>query len=221
MSKPRLLDLFCGAGGATRGYQDAGFYVVGVDIEGQPNYCGDRFVRADALRPLHQWLCLSDFDLIHASPPCQAYSASTVMWRDRVYPNLVPPTRSMLATSGVPYVIENVPGAPLGYSITLCGSTMGLPRIRRHRHFETSWPMMSPGCNHSLLREPLSVTGHGEHGSGVKNRTLPYGLEARKEAMGIDWMTRDELSEAIPPAYTQFIGEQFLAQRLVGVEEGL
>lgn len=208
----RLLDLFCGAGGAAMGYRQAGFsFVVGVDIEPQPNYVGHMFYRMDAFDALASF-DLSEFDLIHASPPCQAYSVSTVMWRDRAYPDLVEPTRTALAASGVPYVIENVPGAPLGYSITLCGSTLGLLRIRRHRHFETSWLMMSPGCDHSKLREPLSVSGHSEHGSGYQCRKLPHGLEARKKAMGIDWMTRDELSEAIPPAYTKFIGEQFLAQ---------
>lgn len=182
-----------------------------MDIKPQPNYPFE-FLRGNALL-LADVDYIRTFDLVHASPPCQAYSASTVMWRDtNDYPDLVEPTRLMLQDSGRPYVIENVPGAPMGYSITLCGSTLGLPRIRRHRHFETSWLMMSPGCDHSLLREPLSVSGHSEHGSGYKARKLPHGLDARAKAMGIDWMTRDELSEAIPPAYTKFIGEQFLAQ---------
>lgn len=215
----RLLDLFCGAGGSAVGYYRAGFTdIVGVDIVNQPHYPFNMYV-ADAIDFVAS-NDLSGFDLIHASPPCQAYSVSTAMWRGtNDYPDLVEPTRLMLQDSGIPYVIENVPGAPLGYSITLCGSTLGLPRIRRHRHFETFWPMMSPGCDHSRLREPLSVSGHSEHGSGYNARKLPHGLAARAEAMGIDWMTRDELSEAIPPAFTKFIGEEFINQLVLGGTE--
>ena len=207
MTRPLLLDLFCGADGAAEGYHRAGFDVVGVDIDPQPNYPFE-FVQADALYPPFD---LSSFDAIHASPPCQAYSFATVQHRHNDYPDLVAPTRDLLVKAGRPYVIENVPGAPLGYSITLCGSTLGLDRIRRHRHFETSWMMMSPGCDHSRLREPLTVVGHSEQGRTWNERTLPHGQKAREEAMGIDWMNRDELSEAIPPAYTEWIGAQLLA----------
>ena len=204
----RLLDLFCGAGGAAMGYSRAGFdEIVGIDINPQPNY-PFTFIQGDALQPP---VDLSAFDLIHASPPCQAYSFATIQHRHNDYPDLVGATQHLLA--GCHYVIENVEGAPLGASITLCGSTMGLDRLRRHRIFETSWPMMSPGCNHSILREPLAVAGHSDQGRSYKNRTLPHGIAARREAMGIDWMTRDELSEAIPPAYTEYLGRQFLAQQ--------
>lgn len=205
----RLLDLFCGAGGAATGYHRAGFdEIVGIDIVPQKNY-PFTFIQGDALKPPVR---LEDFDLIHASPPCQAYSFATIQHRHNDYPDLVAPTQEMLYASGRPFIIENVPGAPLGYSITLCGSTMGLDRIKRHRHFELSWPMMSPGCNHGILREPLSVIGHNEPGRTYRQRKLPKNLEARKEAMGIDWMSRDELSEAIPPAYTEYLGRQFLDQ---------
>jgi len=191
------------------GYHQAGFTdIVGIDIVPQPNY-PFTFIQADALQPS---VDLDGFDLIHASPPCQAYSTSTQMWRDvHTYPDLVAPTQTLVAD--YPHVIENVPGAPLGYSITVCGSVVGLNRIRRHRHFELSWLMMSPGCDHSQLQEPLSVSGHSEHGSGYQQRQLPHGLAAWREAMEIDWMTRNELAESIPPAYTKFIGEQFLAQQ--------
>ena len=206
----RLLDLFCGAGGAAMGYHRAGFdEIVGIDINPQPNYPFS-FIQGDALRPP---VDLMAFDLIHASPPCQAYSFATIQHRHNDYPNLVPLTQSLVVGSGRPYVIENVEGAPLGYSITLCGSTMGLDRLRRHRLFEASWPIMSPGCNHGILREPLSVAGHSDQGRSYARRTLPHGIAARREAMGIDWMTRDELAQAIPPAYTEYLGRRFLAQQ--------
>lgn len=211
----RLLDLFCGAGGAAMGYHRAGFdEIVGVDINPQPNY-PFRFIQADAIEFLDAMIDGREdiaYDLIHASPPCQAYSIATVQHRHNDYPDLVDPTRERLQLVGRPYVIENVPGAPLGYSITLCGSTLGLERIRRHRNFETSWLMMSPGCDHSQLVEPLTVVGHSEQGRSYESRSLPHGLDARREAMGIDWMTRDELTQAIPPAFTQYIGERFLEQ---------
>lgn len=214
MRRPRLLDLFCGAGGAAMGYHRAGLDVVGVDIEPQPNYPFE-FMQADALDVLHprfhSWIHPGGFDAIHASPPCQAYSFSTLQHRKtRTYPDLIAETRRLIVACSLPWVIENVPGAPMGASITLCGSTLGLDRIKRHRHFETSWPMMSPGCNHSILREPLTVAGHNEQGRTYADRTLPHGLAARKEAMGIDWMTRDELTEAIPPAFTEYIGRELL-----------
>lgn len=218
--RPRLLDLFCGAGGAAVGYHRAGFDVVGVDIKPQPRYPFE-FYRADALLLLRDYGAWAksgtggpfglDFDAVHASPPCQAYSFATLQHRAaNDYPDLVATVRQSLRLLGLPYVIENVPGAPMGYSVTLCGSTLGLDRIKRHRLFETSWPMMSPGCNHSILREPLTVAGHNEQGRTYATRTLPHDIAARKAAMGIDWMNRDELSEAIPPAYTEYIGQQLM-----------
>jgi DNA (cytosine-5)-methyltransferase 1 len=140
VTKPRLLDLFCGAGGCSAGYERAGFEVVGVDIEPQPNYPFE-FHQADALT-----FPRDGFDVIHASPPCQAFSALKHL-TTREHPRLVEPARAMLRESGLPYVIENVVGAPLLSPVMLCGSGFGLD-VQRHRLFETNFPVMSPGCAH-------------------------------------------------------------------------
>lgn len=211
MNAPRLLDLFCGAGGAAKGYQDAGFYVVGVDIVDQPNYVGDEFYRGDAL----EWSDFAEFDLIHASPPCQAFSRITRSPLE--HPDLVGATRQMLDTAGKPYVIENVEGAPLEAHIRLCGSMFGL-QIQRHRYFELSgFPLMlTPTCNHKAWDRgrAVTITGHfGINGGSPSHSLEPYGLKDARRLMGIDWMTRSEIVEAVPPVFTQFIGEQFLARR--------
>lgn len=209
--RPLLLDLFCGAGGAGKGYHDAGFDVVGVDIAPQPNYPFE-FYQWDALT-----FPLDGFDAIHASPPCQSYSAlSGLTTRD--YPALIEPVRERLLAAGVPYVIENVIGAPLLAPIRLCGSSFGL-RVWRHRLFEMSCPpAMVPPCSHEQHPEPLDVTGTG--GPSSKPRTTPggglsrkpRGLEEAREAMGIDWMRRHELAEAVPPAMTEWIGAYLMAE---------
>ena len=211
------MDLFCCEGGASAGYHAAGFDVVGVDIEARPNY-PHTFVQADALAPPFD---LSSFDAIHASPPCQAFSTATR--NDIDYPDLIEPTRQMLIGSGVPWVIENVPGAPLNAPwslfdpsaalILLCGSMFDtlLPRLHRHRLFESNVRISSPSrCRHELTRDVLSVVGNSEQGSSGR-RGEYWGIEARRAAMGIDWTTRHGLSEAIPPAYTEHIGTQLLA----------
>lgn len=209
MSKPRLLDLFCGAGGAAMGYHRAGFEVVGVDIKPQPHYPFE-FHQADAMT----WP-LDGFDVIHASPPCQAYSTLRG-FTDGSYPRLIGPTRDRLLPLGLPWVIENVVGSDLVAPIRLCGSSFGL-RVWRHRLFEMSDPpVLVPTCSHYFHPEPLDVTGTG--GPSSKPRTAPGGGLSRKPrsmaeagaAMGIDWMTRPEISEAIPPAYTEWIGRQLL-----------
>lgn len=218
--KPRLLDLFCGAGGCTKGYQRSGFYVVGVDVEPQPNYCGDEFIQADALDELHKLTVMDfhrSFDAIHASPPCQAYS-TLKRFTEKEYPRLIEPVRDLLEMTGLPYVIENVVGAPLINPIMLCGSSFGL-RVWRHRLFELSFlvPLLPP-CSHQQHPKPLDVTGTG--GPSGKPRVKPGGGLSRKPAnladargaMGIDWMTRSELAEAIPPAYTEYIGRCLLDQ---------
>ena len=203
MPKPRLLDLFCGAGGATKGYQRAGFYVVGVDIKPQPRYCGDEFYQADAMT-----YPLEGFDAIHASPPCQAYSVTRTL-HDTEYPQLVEDVRERLLAAGVPFVIENVPGAPLRDRVVMCGSAFGLG-VRRHRWFEIHGvPLfLALSCRHKEQPAPLDVTGTG--GPGGRHRK-PSSLQQGRDAMGIDWMARAELSESIPPAYTQFIGKQLMA----------
>lgn len=199
-----MLDLFCGAGGAAMGYYRAGFDVVGVDIDPMPNYPFE-FIQADALT-----FEISGFDAVHASPPCQHYSYMSAC-RDGLaaeYPDLVVPTRKRLVSSGLPYVIENVPGSPLVDPIILCGQMFGL-ELYRHRLFESSVELSVP--EHQPHVKPASKAGHWKPGTviSVAGHCSPMALA--REAMGIDWMTRDELVEAIPPAYTEFIGEQLIA----------
>jgi DNA (cytosine-5)-methyltransferase 1 len=212
--KPRLLDLFCGAGGAAMGYHRAGFDVIGVDIKPQPHYPFE-FHELDALRLLRDVVQGADwhyrhwgpFDAIHASPPCQAFTQAQRI-HGRVHPDLLTPTRPLLEASGLPWVIENVPGAPMRPDVVLCGSMFGEPRLKRHRWFECSpsgpvWPFaLLPSCTHDDNRI-VSVFGHGGH--------IYHGVAEWREVMGIDWMTRDELAQAIPPAYTQWLGAQLLA----------
>lgn len=196
------LDLFCCAGGASMGLHRAGYEVIGVDIEPQPRY-PFTFVQADALKPPFD---LRAFDLIWASPPCQRYTmAQNAAKNAHAHPDLVPPVRDMLEAAGVPYVIENVVGAPLRNYFMLCGLSFGL-KVKRHRIFESNVHFLTPPCP-SHNQDYYVIFGHEvrnrRHGSaaGRKNKIA----EGRK-AMGIDWMTRGELSEAIPPAYSEFIG---------------
>ena len=207
--RPRLLDLFCGAGGAAMGYHRAGFDVVGVDIKLQPRYPFE-FHQADALT-----FPLDGFDAIHASPPCQAYS-TLAGFAGREYPRLIEPVRRRLWLAGVPFVMENVVGAPLESPIRLCGSAFGLG-VWRHRLFEVSPPLLFyPTCDHERCPEPVDVTGTGASRRGPRadggggNSRKPRDLAHAREVMGIDWMSRRELSEAIPPAYTEWIGAQLM-----------
>jgi len=204
MSRPRLLDLFAGAGGATRGYQQAGFHVIGVDINPQPNYVGDEFHQAGALT-----FPLDGYDAIHASPPCQAYTTLRALTPDNYYPDLYETVRGHLVAAGVPWVIENVPGAPYRQGVVLCGSMFGL-RVRRHRNFEASFLMLAPSCRHAEQGQPLGVYGTG--GGGQMTRGRKATRTEAPEAMGIDWMAHRELSQAIPPSYTHWIGEQLIRQ---------
>lgn len=199
MTRLRLLDLFCGAGGASTGYARAGFDVVGVDLYPQPRYRFE-FVQADALN-----FPLDGFDAVHASPPCQRYSSmsSCRPGLGDEYPDLVGATRARLQAAGVPYVIENVPGAPLLNPVTLCGHMFGLS-LYRHRLFEASFPL--PDLGHRAHTTPASKAGHWKPGTIISVAGHVSPIAVAKAAMGIDWMTRDELSEAIPPAYTYYVG---------------
>jgi len=206
MNKPKLLDLYCCAGGATKGYQRAGFYVVGVDIEQQPNYCGDEFYQADALA-----FDLSGYDAIHASPPCQAYSVLKGR-TTKQYPKLIPETRQRLMRTGKPYVIENVAGAKkdLINPLLLCGTMFNL-NVIRHRLFEMwpplYWPPMSCGHLYKVAKQGTIPIGKQYH-CVVGNCA---GIDKARQAMGIDWTNRKELAQAIPPAYTEYIGRHLIS----------
>jgi len=214
----RILDLFCGAGGCTKGYQMAGFWVRGVDIKYQPRYCGEEFVQADALAYLSELIEsgeIREFDAIHASPPCQAHTALKKMWNAKQHQDLIPQTRELLQKAELPYVIENVEGAPVERPIILCGSMFGLrtngAELRRHRLFESSALfVLVPPCNHG--REDRVIGVYGGHGRDRRRKVngQDFPTTARREAMGIDWMTGTELSQAIPPAYTEYIGRQLM-----------
>jgi len=222
--KPKLLDLFCGAGGAARGYQLAGFHVTGVDIVAQPRYIGDAFHQGDALE-----YCAAhgaEFDVIHASPPCQFASKLRALHSGREYHNFIPDTRAALQATSKPWIIENVEGAKkhLRNPIMLCGTMFGLAvddaELWRHRMFELSgFFLLTQSCNHNAGRiigvygghgrdrRVITVVGHSG-GSSTRQATNGFSKNQRNVAMGIDWMTQAELSQAIPPAYTEFIGRQ-------------
>lgn len=204
MSSPRLLDLFCGAGGAAMGYHRAGFEVVGVDVRPMPRYPFE-FHQADAMT-----YPLDGFDVIHASPPCQGYTKiQSVNKHAKEWPLLIEPIRRRLLGNGKPYIIENVPGAPMLSPIKLCGSSFGL-KVHRHRLFECSFFLMSPPCNHGPERAVAVYGDHPEYcPTGKINRA--HTLEHGQEAMGINWMKWRELCESIPPAYTEWIGRQLMA----------
>ncbi|KKN75617.1 hypothetical protein LCGC14_0378550 [marine sediment metagenome] len=197
---PRLLDLFCGAGGAAMGYSRAGFTeITGVDNRPQKNYPFE-FIQANALEYLAEHG--HEFEAIHASPPCQGYSIMrNLPWnKDKEYPLLIDPVRELLELNGKPWAIENVMGAhlPAGW---LCGMMFGLG-VYNHRAFETSFFWMQPGHpRHNIVFRPGRMFG-----PGGGRRTIV------SEKFGIDWMTRTELSQAIPPAYTEYIGKALLAQ---------
>lgn len=224
--RPKLLDLFCCAGGAAMGYNRAGFDVVGVDIVPRPNYPFE-FIQADWEEPLAflpgLWERQGIPYAVHASPPCQRYSSMTKKWdRQDEHPDLVEPVQYALRALSdegdvVPYVIENVPQAPLDDPVTLCGSMFGLEatfegrlyQLRRHRIFESNIFFLPPAvCDHK--GQPLPVYGHA--GGRSKRDGLRFPDTATwKTGMGIDWMRGDELAEAIPPAYTEYIGERLMA----------
>jgi len=231
--KPRLLDLFCGAGGCTRGYEEAGFEVVGIDIAPQPNYCGPDFIQTDALQAQRTLIdggavgdyVLEDFDAIHASPPCQFFTQMRASWRAQGvndgYVDLLTPTLGILRTLKSPYVVENVVGAgkAMRATLQLHGGMFGLG-VHRPRLFESN--VLIPASRAPINTEPIGVydsrpRGKTHHrtrlngnGKGRSEMRIARTLEEGQAAMGIDWMQWPELKEAIPPAYTRFIGEYLL-----------
>lgn len=218
MTRPLLIDLFCGGGGAAMGYHQAGFDVIGVDLVRQPHYPFP-FIQADALAPP---IDLDRAALIHASPVCKRWSQVTRTSVDPDHhPDQIAPIRELLQASGRPYVIENVPRSPLVDPVLLCGSMFDLD-VQRHRLFETNWPLRHPDwpCRHGIWAprfapargtgrartgKVVTVSGGGGHGHGQF-------IGDWRRAMQIDWLPGDRLAQAIPPAYTRHIGEAFMAQ---------
>ena len=249
MMKPVLLDLFCGAGGATRGYQEAGFHVIGMDIQPQPHYCGDQFVQGDAidyldwaadlalfrrlekvtwppeapaaaiqvLKESRFWqptLDPANIAVIHASPPCHDHSALKAVSGADWTGWMLSVCQKLLPEIGPHWVIENVPGARMPGAVTVCGAAVGCHTdtengrvwLKRHRQFQSDVLLLVPPCAHQG-RRTIGCYGNGDGGGrGGKGR-----FKDRKQAMGIGWMNRKELGQAIPPAYTEMIGAQLIA----------
>ena len=206
--RPRALDLYCCSGGAGMGLNRAGFDVTGVDIMPRPRY-PFRFVQADALRPPFD---LGRFDFIWASPPCQRYSLATLSrGRAADHPDLIEPTRRMLEASGVLYCIENVPLAPLRNDLVLTGEMFGLGTYRK-RKFELNFFVMAPppGAPFGPESRPgtFTIAGHTGHTSHkTRNKGVDRGTrEDWQRAISIDWMTVWEMAQAVPPAYSEYIG---------------
>lgn len=220
----KCLDLYCKAGGAAKGYHMAGFEVVGVDIEPQPNYPYE-FIQVDALEILKDLNFIRQFDFIHASPPCQFYTRAkslSIARNGGKYGNhvdLISQTRELLKATGKPYVIENVAGAPLINPIKLFGSQFKNLYTQRERWFESNIPLVEPETPKQKMKTPSAGNGIGEDGSiSICGSGGVRGLNSTQIRLywgfalgGIDWMTREELAEAIPPAYTEFIGKQVIA----------
>ena len=213
MTQPKILDLFCGAGGAGKGYQLAGFDVTGVDIAPQPDYPGT-FIQADALEYLKEHA--HKYDAVHSSPPCQASSALTKGTNQgREYLNLIPNTRELLATLTVPTIMENVQGSDLRKDMVLCGEMFGLSVIR-HRYFELNgFPFTPPA--HIKHRGRTRGWRHGTYYDGPYLAVYGDGggkgtVQEWQDAMAMHWTSnRKSIAEAIPPAYTEYIGEQIMA----------
>lgn len=206
----KLLDLFCGGGGASMGYARLGFEVTGVDIIKRHNY-PFKIIKTDAMKVLEDAEFLKQFDVIHASPPCQSFSRTKhlerAQGRDFYRPDLVTPTRDKLIEWGGIYVIENVVDAPMT-GIILCGSSFDL-KVRRHRKFESNIQLESLPCDHKKQGRAVGIYGSMRDALPNGGRTA-VSIEEAREAMGIDWLGWLSLKEAIPPAYTEYIGKQLL-----------
>lgn len=222
--RPLLLDLFCGAGGVAVGYYRAGFDVVGVDINPQPNYPFEfhQSGAVDWLRAAVDSRSSIFVDVIHASPPCQSYlnlgAVNRKLGRGYEHPDLIARTRELLEQTGLPYVIENVEDAKpeMHNPVRICGTGLDLP-LRRHRLFESNIPITGIPCAHKRFTEPKYWTGWRPNGKHRLSTVVQvYGNAGGREhwpaAMGIDWMTNKEMCEAIPPFYTEHIGRQLLEQ---------
>jgi DNA (cytosine-5)-methyltransferase 1 len=227
--RPRLLDLFCGAGGAAMGYHRAGFDVVGVDVVEQSDYPFEFFCE-DAVDVAASFLKYGQpfaqpIAAIHASPPCQAFTSMSVMWNACQHEDLLTPIRQLLKRSGKPYVIENVEGEPMENPVRLCGSSLGLGsdeyELRRHRLFETNWPVMVPPCGHGQREATIGIYGDhardrrrvaGEHHDRGRQFAVGEALERAREAMEMPWASWKGISQAIPPAYTEYLGTELMRQ---------
>ena len=207
----KLLDLFCGAGGASKGYALAGFEVTGIDLKH-----GKRYPFTYQRRDFNTVTVeeLQEYDVIHASPPCQTFSITqhlrNAQGKSTDKLDLLEPVRNLLIASGKPYVIENVKGAPLINPVQLCGSSFGL-KARRHRLFESNMPLTGTTCNHKEQGRPVGIYGSMRDEIPQGGRTAKT-MEEAHSAMGIDWMIWGELVEAIPPAYTEYLGKQLIKE---------
>lgn len=222
----RLLDVCCGQGGAAMGYHRAGFDVTGVDLAlrrlADGTYVDDKaiparypftFIKADAFDLLADSKFMAQFDAIHASWPCQAYSvASKYKGTADRHHDLITPGRKAMQATGLPWVIENVPGAPMRADYLLCGCMFDLPGLRRERWFETSWHGFGLNLAHDHRQPVVTVAGHGPPSWVREGVSEPVTVADWRRAMGIGWMTRDGLAQAIPPAYTELIGKALLAE---------
>lgn len=217
--KPRCLDLFCGAGGAAMGLHRAGFDVVGWDIKPGLNYPFERHI-GNALDAR-----LEGFDFVWASPPCQAHTALKHV-TGKAYECFIERTRQKLKDWGGPFIIENVMGAPLNNPVMLCGSSFGL-RVRRHRLFESNQTLAIPRCNHASQPEPIDVSGTGSAQLGERKKKTggkcrkPANLDEARRIMEMPWASRREIAQAIPPAYSEFLGKQIIKMLTLQTTEKL